>query len=511
MRSFPVRQAADSWLGLKYQTQKKSKWEASPSKEEVLVLNVENCDYAFRTLSLAAQEGITFPDTTLNRLVVVKHKDGLLLCGGRIQAFREDKSFVPILPQDAWISTLLAREAHNVNHESIAGTLLRMRRKAWVVKGRRIAKKAVDSCVICRKARGERCQQIMSDLPPERTAPAAPYQFTAVDLFGPYEVKDEVKKRARLKVWGIVFSCMASRAIHADIVSDMSAEGFLLAYQRFTSLRGHPSKVWSDPGTNFVGAKPALEDLYRFLEHLERSGVKEKAAKHGTKWSWKIHPADSPHRNGAAEAAVRTVKRALQNVGGNGVFTWGEFQTFVYMAANLANERPVDARAQIQEDCVEYITPNSLLLGRASLRGDPGDFQFEGYPYKRLRVIQSEVNKFWKKWCQLAGPNLFVRSKWHTKERNVAVGDVVWLADQNALRGQFKLGRVISVCPDKKGVVRDVRVRTFPSYPVMIKKPSHEEHSRSTPATKKLSNKIPATILHRDVRRLVVLIPVEEQ
>ena len=175
----------------------------------------------------------------------------------------------------------------------------------------------------------------------------------------------------------------------------------------------------------------------------------------------------------------------------------------------MANERPVNAIAQSQEDCVEYITPNSLLLGRASLRGDPGDFQFEGYPYKRLRVIQSEVNKFWKKWCQLAGPNLFVRSKWHTKERNVAEGDVVWLADQNALRGQFKLGRVTSAFPDEKGVVRDVKVRTFPSYPV--KQPSREVRGGRTSAVRKLSNKIPATILHRDVRRLVVLIPVEEQ
>ncbi|XP_063740377.1 uncharacterized protein LOC134864953 [Eleginops maclovinus] len=508
-----VRRAADRWLGLKDQTTKKLKWEASPSKEKskAFVLNVEDCEHAFRALCLAAQEGITFPDTTLNRLVVIKDKDGLILCGGRIQVFRDDKSLVPILPQDAWISTLLAREAHNANHEGIAGTLLRMRRKAWVVRGRRIVKKVVDNCVTCRRVKAKRCQQIMSDLPPERTTPAAPFQFTAVDLFGPYEVKDEVKKRVRLKVWGIVFSCMASRAIHADIVSDMSAEGFMLAYQRFTSLRGHPSKVWSDPGTNFVGAKPALEDLYRFLGKLESSGVEEKAAKNGTKWSWKIHPADSPHRNGAAEAAVRTVKRALQNVGGNGVFTWGEFQTFVYMAANMSNEMPVDARAQSQEDCVEYITPNSLLLGRASLRGDPGDFQFEGYPYKRLRVIQSEVKKFWKKWCQLAGPNLFVRSKWHTKERNVAEGDIVWLADQNALRGQFKLGRVISAFPDKKGVVRDVKVRTFPSYPVMIKKPSREEHGSRTSAARKLSSKIPATILHRDVRRLVVLIPVEEQ
>lgn len=507
-----IHRAASTWLDMKSKASKQAKWEAKPSTEEprTLVLDAKSRESAFRELCLAAQKDVTFPDTTTNRLVVFKdNESGLLVCGGRIQSFSEDKTAVPILPQDAWISTLLAQEAHNVNHEGVAGTLLKMRRRAWVVNGRRIAKKIINGCVTCRKARAKHCQQIMSDLPPERAEPAAPFEFTTVDLFGPYEVKDEVKKRVKLKVWGVVFSCMASRAIHADIVSDLSAEGFLLAYQRFTSLRGHPRKVWSDPGSNFVGAKPALEDLYSFLEHLQRSGVEEEAAKHGTKWSWKIHPADSPHRNGAAEAAVRTVKRALQNLGGDGAFKWGEFQTFVYMAANLANERPIDARAQIQEGCINYITPNSLLLGRACSRGDPGDFQFEDYPYKRLKVIQSEVNKFWKKWCQLAGPNLFVRSKWHTRERNVAVGDIVWLADQNALRSQFKLARVINVNSDKDGIVRNVNVRTFPSYPVVVK--TNKKATSKMARAEKKATKIPATILHRDVRRLVVLIPVEEQ
>ncbi len=145
------------------------------------------------------------------------------------------------------------------------------------------------------------------------------------------------------------------------------------------------------------------------------------------------------------------------------------------MAANLTNERPIDARTQSREDCVEYITPNSLLLGRANTKGDPGDFQFDGYSYKRLKSIQTEVSKFWKKWSQLAGPNLFVRNKWPTKERNVAVGDVVWVADQNALTGQYRLARVVSVNTDNKGIVRDVLVRTFPSYPVPIKKAAGKE------------------------------------
>ncbi|KAJ7991176.1 hypothetical protein DPEC_G00294530 [Dallia pectoralis] len=257
-----------------------------------------------------------------------------------------------------------------------------------------------------------------------------------------------------------------------------SSKQAVLAYQRFTSLRGHPRKLWSDPGTNFVGARPALEKLQKFRNRLNKHELEDRGARHGAEWSWKIHPADSPHRNGAAEAAVRVMKRALSNLGGDGVFTWGEFRTFLSMAANLASERPIDTRTQSREDCVEDITPNSLQLGRANPRGDSGDFLFDGYPYKRLKQIQATVSHFWKKWSQLAGPNLFIRNKWHTRERNVAVRDVVWLADQNALRGQYKLARVVSVNADSKGIVRDVLVKTVPSYPVHITR-ANECTSRS--------------------------------
>ncbi|XP_077480924.1 uncharacterized protein LOC144092035 [Stigmatopora argus] len=473
------------------------------SRAKQAVLTLSEYEDSKRDLFQAAQEGASFQDTTLNRLAVYKEAETeLLVCGGRFQIFDNDKTAVPILPHDAWISSLLAQEAHDANHEETAGTLLRMRKKAWVIRGRRLAQKVVNNCVTCRKNRAKRCQQIMSDLPSERTTPARPFQYATVDLFGPYEVKDEVKKRSGLKVWGLVFCCMASRALHTDVVNDLSSEGFLLAYKRFAALRGHPRKIWSDPGKNFVGARPALKELHAFRRKLEASRVEDEASTHGTEWNWKLHPADSPHRNGAAEAAVRAVKRALHNLAGDRCFTWSEFQTFLYMAANLANERPIDARTQSREECIDYISPNTLLLGRTGPEGDVGSFNFQGYPYKRLRAIQTEVDRFWKKWSQLAGPNLFIRSKWHTTNRNVATGDIVWLADQNALRGQYKLGRVDSVVPDTRGIVRDVHVKTFPSYPVSTTKSDQ---------AKKPPTKIPSTILHRDVRRIIILIPVEEQ
>jgi hypothetical protein len=101
---------------------------------------------------------------------------------------------------------------------------------------------------------------------------------------------------------------------------------------------------------------------------------------------------------------------------------------------------------------------------------------------------------------------LFVRNKWHTAERNVAVGDIVWLCDQNALRGQFKLGRVISTNSDPRGIVRDVNVRVPPNHCVPVQKSTVKESASSD--RKRVCQ---GTVLHRDVRRLVVLLPVEEQ
>ncbi|KAL0165741.1 hypothetical protein M9458_037585, partial [Cirrhinus mrigala] len=382
-----VRRAIKKWLAHVGRASKPAKWEAA--------LTVRERKAAFQDLCLAAQNGVMFPVTTLNRLVVSRDEaSGLLRCHGRVQALTQEETSVPLVPYKAWISTLLTREAHEANHEGVAGTLLRVRTKAWVVRGSRIARNVIDSCIHCRKTKARMCKQVMGELPLERTNPAAPFEFTTLDLFGPYVVKDTVRRRTKMKIWGVMFSCMASRAVHADIVEDLSTEGFLKAYQRFTALRGHPRKLWSDQGTNFVGARPALQELYEFLSNVDKDQVQKKAVVKGTDWTWVFHPADSPHRNGAAEAAVRVLKRALSSVGMGCNLTALEFQTLLYLVANLSNERPIGARAQVQDEAVEVITPNSLLLGRAGPKGDSRGFEYPTYPFVRLRSIQIEVDNW---------------------------------------------------------------------------------------------------------------------
>ncbi|KAG1941179.1 hypothetical protein F2P79_016312 [Pimephales promelas] len=156
-----VRRAVKKWLACASRTSIPAKWEA--------VLTVKERKAAFQDLCLAAQKGVTFPVTMLNRLVVSKDEaSGLLKCYGRVQTITQGDAGVPLIPYNAWISTLLTREAHEVNHEGVAGTLLQVRSKAWVVMGPRIARKVIDSCMHCRKTKARMCKQVMSELPLER-------------------------------------------------------------------------------------------------------------------------------------------------------------------------------------------------------------------------------------------------------------------------------------------------------------------------------------------------------
>ena len=235
-----------------------------------------------------------------------------------------------------------------------------------------------------------------------------------------------MERRKRSKTWLHFTKQDENSAMCNQCINDQSAESFLQAYSCFVALRGHPRKLWSDRGTNFVGAKLILHELHKHLACLQAESMEDVAAKNGTEWKWEFHTADAPHRNGAAEAASKLLKRVLTSLRGvTGSLTWGELQTLFYQAANLTNEHQIDARAQEQEDLVEYLTPNPLILDRASLGGDTSGLDQETHPWRRLRAIQIGVDQFWAKWRKLAGPNLFLRHKWHWTERNVKVGDLV--------------------------------------------------------------------------------------
>lgn len=98
-------------------------------------------------------------------------------------------------------------------------------------------------------------EQKMADLPEDRLEPAPPFTFCAVDYFGPWYIKDG---RRELKRYGVLFTCLASRAIHLEVADSLSTDSFLNAYRRFVARRGPVRQLRSDQGSNFVGAMNEL-------------------------------------------------------------------------------------------------------------------------------------------------------------------------------------------------------------------------------------------------------------
>ena len=173
--------------------------------------------------------------------------------------------------------------------------------------------------------------------------------------------------------------------------------------------------------------------------------------------NWKFSAADAPWKNGATEALVKSVKRALHTIIGDQVLTFSEFQTVIYEASQLVNQRPI-GRSPTQPDDGTYLCPNDLLLGRASSHVPQGPFKERSSMKYRLDFIQELVQQFWKRWTRDLFPHLVIRPKWHVEKRNVKTNDVVMIQDSNNLRGKYKMGIVTETYPSNDGRVRRVKV-----------------------------------------------------
>ena len=119
------------------------------------------------------------------------------------------------------------------------------------------------NCVICKKLDKRLSEQIMGKLLVERLKPSPAWSCTAMDLCGPFKIKDEVKKRTIAKTYGVIFNCLATRAVHVDLAADYSTEKLIMVLRRFVSIRGFPSNLYSDNGPQLVAANEELKNVVK--------------------------------------------------------------------------------------------------------------------------------------------------------------------------------------------------------------------------------------------------------
>lgn len=427
-----------------------------------------------------------------NRLCPTTNEDGIVVVGGRAEKWfrhRFDKETLVLLPYQHRFTKLYAEQMHiDGGHLAEAATISKIRSRVWIPRIRHMVNRITTHCVTCRKKNKKLEEQRMSTLPLERLKPCPPWSYTSLDFIGPWEVRGEVNKRSRGKAYGVLFNCITCRAVYLDIAADYSTEGFLLALRRFVSLRGYPSIIYSDPGSQLEAASKELKNA---IKGLNKEEIKAFGQNKGL--DWKFSPADGPWQNGCSEALVKSVKKALEGSVGKQILTVNELQTVCFEAANLVNERPIGRHPTDPSDGV-YLCPNQLLLGRASGRVPSGPFKEHSNLRQRHRLVQNIADSFWRQWTRDFFPSLLVRQKWHVERRNVKVGDVVIVQDSKQLRGNWKLASVSRVFPSDDGKVRRVELQY--------------KNEKVTDAANEYTG-TSFTKIERPIQKIVVIVPVD--
>lgn len=167
----------------------------------------------------------------------------------------------------------------------------------------------------------------MGSLPPARVTPARAFLHSGVDYAGPYTLRTWRGRASRTyKAYLVVFICLSTSAVHLDLATDYSTQGFLATYRRFIARRGRCITMTSDCGTNFVGADAELRRLFNSASK-DAAELANLLAADGTEW--KFNPLSAPHFGGKWDAAVKSTKFHLRRLISDTVLTYEEFSTLL--------------------------------------------------------------------------------------------------------------------------------------------------------------------------------------
>lgn len=154
------------------------------------------------------------------------------------------------------------------------------------------------------------------------------------------------------------------------------------------------------------------------------------------------------------------MRKALNSTVKEQVLDEESLQTVLWEVEAMINSRPITSASNDPND-LEALMPNHLSLLETKPALSPGWFDRDDlYARRRWRQVQYISNLFWKCWIREYLPQLQEWQRWQRTSRNFTPGDVVLLVDDFARRNSWVMGRVIESIPDKKGLVRQVHIKT---------------------------------------------------
>lgn len=363
--------------------------------------------------------------------------------------------FPIVLPRSHPLTKLVLQSFHEKYHHQCNETFVNeARRKFYIPKIRVECNRIRKECQRCKIRLATPTPPIMANLPKQRLAAyVRPFSYSGVDYFGPYQV---IVRRRPEKRWGVLITCLTTRAIHIEIAHSLSTDSCIMALENCFARRGTPLQIISDRGTNFVGASKELKEALALIDD-------HKLAMEFTSpsTSWKFNPPASPHMGGAWERMIQTVKKVLAEIKPKHSPSDEVLRNLMIKIENVVNSRPL-THVPVDDESSPALTPNHFLVG--SSNGSKPLVPFNDCPtmirnsWKTSDVL---ANYFWRRWVTEYSPDIARRTKWFSTNKDIAVGDIVIIVDPAFPRNCWPKGKVLEVKTSKDGHVRSAVVQTI--------------------------------------------------
>ncbi|XP_058816672.1 uncharacterized protein LOC131679946 [Topomyia yanbarensis] len=364
-----------------------------------------------------------------------------------------DAKFPVILPKTHVVTKLLLDWYHRKYGHGYGETVVNeVKQRFHIPRLRTTVRTVRGTCSWCKIYRASPSVPRMAPLPAARlTAYVKPFTYVGLDYFGPIFIR---AGRTNQKRWVALFTCLTVRAVHLEVVYSLTTEACKLAVRRFIARRGSPLEIYSDMGTNFIGASRDLE------KEIQQAILGVASTFTNTNTRWRFNPPVSPHMGGAWERMVRAVKMAIFALPMDKRPSDESLITLLAEAEFIINSRPLTF-VPLEAADEEALTPNHFLLLSSNGISQPSTMPVDAKSTLRNNWghVQHLTDLFWKRWIREYLPVITRRTKWFDETRPVQVEELVVIVDDNVRNGWIR-GRVVKVLPGPDGRIRMADVQT---------------------------------------------------
>jgi len=301
----------------------------------------------------------------------------------------------------------------------------------------------------------------MAPLPAPRVTLTRAFDHVGVDFSGAISIRSSMTRNCKYtKGYLCLFVCLSTRAIHLELVTDMSSQSFICALKRFISRRGIPSCLYTDNATNFKGSRTELHDLYKmFKKQSCYSEIIEFYNSNCIEHKFTVPLAS--HMGGIYEAGIKSVKLLFKRHLFNTKLTYEFLYTVLVQIEGILNSRPLYPMSDTPSD-VTCLTPAHFITGTAITDvPEPNILELQ---QNRLNIYKNIIQikqKFWKEFYYNYLSELQPRNKWLQIQHNLKINDMVLIKDEVTPPNCWPLGRVVSVNINKTdGLIRSADIRT---------------------------------------------------